>query len=491
MSSNGTAQQADHAEPLESTIFVAYGALLVMAILPIFVGSRASVKFPKKTGKGKKKGGVDEDDDGSEFFRLEDAYWFPIIGSATLLGLYLLFTYLDKDYINFLLTGYFGLLGVGALAKSILDFSRFLTGWEIKGDYSLQMWKRDKEILSYRFSIFHLVVLGSSIALTAHYVISKQWLLSNLYGEAFSASAIALLNLDSFWTGIILLSGLFIYDIFWVFFTPVMVTVAKGLDVPIKVVWPRDVIALVEKNGIWGLIGNVEKASFAMLGLGDIVIPGLFIALCLRFDYHNFLASKKGKASSSQKTWSFPKPYFTACLISYILGLITTVTVMHTFQAAQPALLYLSPACILSALGTAFVRGEVKALFAYTEGEDVDEAGKSKKGTSEATTESGEKSQPALSEATAAVAPRAPSQKPTAASGKMLSDILEPKKPERPVSPPNVEKTNGAVKRPAASAPKAKSKQEEAPVPAGSPDVGDRELAQWLSKSGAKLSGKA
>jgi hypothetical protein len=30
-------------------------------------------------------------------------------------------------------------------------------------------------------------------------------------------------------------AGLFVYDIFWVFFTPVMVTVAKSFDAPIKV----------------------------------------------------------------------------------------------------------------------------------------------------------------------------------------------------------------------------------------------------------------
>jgi len=29
--------------------------------------------------------------------------------------------------------------------------------------------------------------------------------------------------------------GLFVYDIFWVFFTPVMVSVAKSFDAPIKV----------------------------------------------------------------------------------------------------------------------------------------------------------------------------------------------------------------------------------------------------------------
>lgn len=33
----------------------------------------------------------------------------------------------------------------------------------------------------------------------------------------------------------VLQAGLFVYDIFWVFFTPVMVSVAKSFDAPIKV----------------------------------------------------------------------------------------------------------------------------------------------------------------------------------------------------------------------------------------------------------------
>ena len=42
---------------------------------------------------------------------------------------------------------------------------------------------------------------------------------------------------------------------------------------PYSVVFPQD---LLEKG--------LEAHNFAMLGLGDIVIPGIFIALLLRFD---------------------------------------------------------------------------------------------------------------------------------------------------------------------------------------------------------------
>ena len=55
----------------------------------------------------------------------------------------------------------------------------------------------------------------------------------------------------------------------------------------VPVVFPQDIL---EK----GLAAN----NFAMLGLGDIVIPGIFIALLLRFD----IRSVHGTISSSLKT---------------------------------------------------------------------------------------------------------------------------------------------------------------------------------------------
>lgn len=48
---------------------------------------------------------------------------------------------------------------------------------------------------------------------------------------------------------------------------------------------------------------------------------------------------------------------------------------MHQFKAAQPALLYLSPACILSVTLTALFRGELQEFWSWT---DEDEDSKAK-----------------------------------------------------------------------------------------------------------------
>lgn len=50
----------------------------------------------------------------------------------------------------------------------------------------------------------------------------KSALITNILALSFSHNALSLMKLDTFWTGIILLSGLFLYDIWWVFGTEVV-----------------------------------------------------------------------------------------------------------------------------------------------------------------------------------------------------------------------------------------------------------------------------
>ncbi len=99
-----------------------------------------------------------------------------------------------------------------------------------------------------------------------------------------------------------------------------MVKVATSLDAPIKILWAKSTMF-------------ETKRGFTMLGLGDIVVPGMFVALALRYDF-----SRSKRKSVAEP---FAKPFFSTALTAYVLGLVTTMTVMHTFKAAQPALLYL------------------------------------------------------------------------------------------------------------------------------------------------------
>lgn len=84
----------------------------------------------------------------------------------------------------------------------------------------------------------------------------------------------------------------------------------------------------------------------------DIVIPGIYVALMLRYDV--FAHIKR-------------HPYFTCTMLSYVVGMGCTIGVMLAFNAAQPALLYLVPAILLASLGVAAARGEIPTLWAWSE----------------------------------------------------------------------------------------------------------------------------
>ncbi|XP_061486826.1 minor histocompatibility antigen H13 isoform X2 [Rhineura floridana] len=332
---------------------LAYGSLVLMALLPIFFGALRSVTCAK--GKNAS--------DMPETITSRDAARFPIVASCTLLGLYLFFKIFSQEYINLLLSMYFFVLGILALSHTISPVMNKLfpanfpnkqyqllftqgsgeTKEAASGENSLVAFVA--EIVNYEFDTKDLVCLAMSSVVGIWYLLRKHWIANNLFGLAFSLNGVELLHLNNVSTGCILLGGLFVYDVFWVFGTNVMVTVAKSFEAPIKLVFPQD---LLEKG--------LEADNFAMLGLGDIVIPGIFIALLLRFD----ISLKKNTHT-----------YFYASFVAYIFGLGLTIFIMHIFKHAQPALLYLVPACIGFPLLVALVKGEVTEMFSYESSAEI------------------------------------------------------------------------------------------------------------------------
>merc|ERR1712241_368751 len=199
--------------------------------------------------------------------------------------------------------------------------------------------EQGQELLNLDFTTQDVIVLIGSAVVGVWYFLKKHWIANNLFGLAFAINGVELLHLNKVLTGCILLGGLFFYDIFWVFGTDVMVTVAKSFEAPIKLVMPQDLL----ENGF-------NATNMAMLGLGDIVIPGIFVALLLRYD------------QSLKRNSNF---YFNITFLAYILGLLTTIGVMHVYKHAQPALLYLVPLCTGTPIFLALVRGDIKSMFQY------------------------------------------------------------------------------------------------------------------------------
>lgn len=351
---------------MKSGVLLSYMSLLALGIagnfvlIPINVNLLLTTFFVIYIGAHHSLHSVDEE----ATMTSEDAYWFPLTGSCVLFGLYMAFKMFKKEYVNSLLTAYFFVVGVVALAGSISPLIESIMYGNKEGKYVID-WEFKLPFVDEPIKIQLTWALILSLILSSifgyWYLETKHWCGNNIFGIAFSIQGISQLSLGSYKVGAILLTGLFFYDIFWVFGTDVMVTVAKSFDAPIKLIFPR---ALATAD---------TDAVFSILGLGDIVIPGIFIALLLRFDAKRAIdagAKAMEKAPGDKSALvpeSFTKTYFNITMIAYTIGLATTVLIMYHFKAAQPALLYLVPACLISSFGMAVVRGEVSVLLAYTE----------------------------------------------------------------------------------------------------------------------------
>ncbi len=415
-------------------------SVILQATLIIIIGSYRSLNLLA----------TPEERDGAEkeVMSSKDAAQFPIIGSAALFGLFLAFKYLDREMVNLVLSVYFMFVGVFTLTGTLAPFvGTVLTSKEKYG------FKKTLPLIGEidaEFTVAEFVSMVPATIFSAYYVKTKHFLMNNVLGISFCVQSIERISIGSYKTGAILLSGLFFYDIFWVFGSEsvvgsnVMVSVAKNFDGPIKLLFPRTlptsdiaesvlgsaanaadstIIKGAEKacvtvvkdlarqlsneGGSKGLNMTVEGAKliiaagrsayatapeckevvskvmqplvaavegeFSLLGLGDIVIPGIFVAILLRFDAVQ--AGVKGLQSAAQP---YPKPFFYANIISYALGLYVTLYVMNTFKAAQPALLYLVPACLGASVVSAAYTGSFKALLAYDEEDTAKEDKKEK-----------------------------------------------------------------------------------------------------------------
>ena len=457
--------------------------------------SRPSSAAKPKRSKGKHKhrqgdtegeGESDAEEQKMEGLRPSDAIMFPIMAGCTLGGLYLILGWLkDATVLNKILGWYFSVFGVWSVTTFIKDAlsvgvsllvpkfyndqGRTWTANVEKGIFEpdegsserlsprssplpgrlcevalpslvkRMLWTlhrvtnqkatvfafvRPIAAVKFKLTASDLLSFFTAVSATLYFnIISKPWWLTNLLGFSFAYSSLQWMSPTTFWTATLILSALFFYDIYFVFFTPLMVTVATKLDIPIKLLFPRPPLPGADP----------DVASLAMLGLGDVVIPGIVIGLALRFDLHMFYLQKQTKSavelhehaepvpirghdiahhehedpktlkasfepatgSWGERLWSrhrsisksqapagysFPKPYFYSGIKGYVTGMIVTLGIMQVAGHAQPALLYLVPGVLGSLWTTAYNRGEIKEMWAYTEaGEEEGEGNDSNK----------------------------------------------------------------------------------------------------------------
>ncbi|KIE01354.1 intramembrane protease, partial [Metarhizium majus ARSEF 297] len=450
--------------------------LVVSALGIIYLGSHAAIRRPPSATPPKKKhpGQKSDDDDRfSQGLEPSDAIMFPVMAGIVLVGLYYLIQWLkDPAILNKILRYYMTTASIASILTlyahgmdlvTSLVFPSYWRGrngslhrvdqrcktvhicdnfgnagavteknplpgifsvfsvteraqkavWELRGlltrHWTIKLFIHGvgEEATRIRFS--HMMALFLSLATALVYFSTNSIFLSNMLGYGMCYGSFLVLSPTDFLTGSLVLCGLFFYDVVMVFYTPYMITVATTLEVPIKLTF--------------------EVASRkSILGLGDIVIPGMVIAWALRLDLwlhyvrkikfeptdltivtkddssgeivrrsetkhkevkaryidvknkwgeglwtrENFFFSSPSELPVELAGARFPKTYFYASMVGYTLGMAVTLTMLLVFKHGQPALLYLVPGVLGSMVVTALARGEWKDMCKYTEDGSLD-----------------------------------------------------------------------------------------------------------------------
>jgi len=210
-----------------------------------------------------------------------------------------------------------------------------------------------------RITVIKIIIAVLCIAFTIYWLIIRKkryaWVFQDILGTFFCINILRTLRLPNAMICTLLLVMLFFYDIFFVFISPllsksrtsVMVHVATGggkkdaEQIPMVFKCPH--LHETELSSVC----NGGMQGYSLLGLGDVLIPGLLIAFLHGFDLE--VRSRR--------------IYFITTTICYALGLISTFGGMYLMKFPQPALLYLVPYTLIPTYIIAAIRKEVKALW--------------------------------------------------------------------------------------------------------------------------------
>jgi len=229
------------------------------------------------------------------------------------------------------------------------------------------------------------------------------WVVQDVFGLCMCMLFLETIKLNAIKVGAVLLIVAFFYDIFFVFITPlltkhgesIMVNVATSggppkadpswcekypFDANCKGGDPLPMLFAIPRIGDY-------QGGCSMLGLGDIVLPGLLLSFASRYDESKRLmglvsggsgrvannACPDAGGSMSRSKSSGPMGFLCCCccrsgyfgpiMVAYAIGLMMANMAVYIMQMGQPALLYLVPCCLGTMMFMAKRAGELSDLW--------------------------------------------------------------------------------------------------------------------------------
>ncbi|KAL7507629.1 hypothetical protein ACHAXN_004775 [Cyclotella atomus] len=220
------------------------------------------------------------------------------------------------------------------------------------------------------------------------------WVIQDVLGICYCIYVMGIIHINTIMVGTILLVLVFFYDIFYVFLSPYIFGTSVMVDVATGGVTSGEALFCYKYPSDYRCSGSGAplpmmlvfpwildyRGGFSMIGLGDIVLPGLLISFAARYDGAKFLTRKVSETNSSGTNGTngsegdnalegmeydptvtrkqavmngvmeffkiLKKGYFAPMMIAYAVGLSAAYAAVYGMKRGQPALLYIVPACL-------------------------------------------------------------------------------------------------------------------------------------------------
>ena len=271
-----------------------------------------------------------------EVQQASDIKWYHIFYSVLFGSCLLLSIYLFRKYILIILNILIGFESWLCIHYAFLFFILQI-GKKIFSNLKHKEMNHKKCKILFDMTPYEIISAFISCIIVMFYFITRHWILNNIICFCLAFTTLSFIILKSFMLCFLCLFLFFIYDTFWVFFSErifnenVMVVAATSIQVPIKIEFPI-------------LFSNNPIKNCMLLGLGDILLPGLIIKYSRRFDLIYEKINKKKKYIS----------FFKYNLILYFISVALAMIMMFVFNHGQPVLFYISPIFIIGLILKAY-----------------------------------------------------------------------------------------------------------------------------------------
>jgi len=122
--------------------------------------------------------------------------------------------------------------------------------------------------------------------------------------------------------------------------------------------------AILENMVLYGKSLHLQNRDTLNLGLKDVVIPGMFVSLMLRYDLRN---AETVRIVGGQGMKTQPTPFFHVSFFSLLCGYCLHVVMAAMEDSPMPVFLFTFPSCVCSTLTFALGKQQFFSLLKYSD----------------------------------------------------------------------------------------------------------------------------